>query len=102
MNISPVAVSHDRLMQLKPVQENHDQFIKDHQSRYFIYEIDDNHWQNVNPEGEPEYDLVSVKQEPARLPVGILTVDTGSNSFSFEGDLTISKEDQQLLLQSLQ
>jgi hypothetical protein len=101
MRISPLAISHDRLVQLKPIKENHNQFMNDHQTRYFIYEIDDNRWQDVNPEGETEYDLESIKQEPARLPVGILTVDTESNSFSFEGDLTISKEDQELLFQSL-
>ncbi|MGI4022477.1 MAG: hypothetical protein ACRYFA_13305 [Janthinobacterium lividum] len=101
MNISPVSISHDRLMQLKLIQENHNQVVNDHQSRYFIYEIDDNRWQNVNPEGESEYDLESIKQEPARLPVGILTTDKEMNTFSFEGDLTISKEDQELLFQSL-
>jgi hypothetical protein len=101
MRISPLPISHDRLVQLKPIQENHNQFVNDHQTRYFIYEIDDNRWQNVTPEGETEYDLESIKQEPARLPVGILTVDTETNSFSFEGDLTISKEDQELLFQSL-
>jgi hypothetical protein len=101
MRTSPIPISHERLVQLKPIQENHDQFVSDHQTRYFIYEIDDNRWQDVNPDGQTEYDLESIKQEPARLPVGILTVDNQTETFSFEGDLTISKEDQELLFQSL-
>ncbi len=102
MEIAPVQISHDRLVQLKPIRENQDQFVNDHQQRYFIYEMDDNRWQNVNPDGESEYELESMKQERALLPVGILTIDSETRSFSFEGDLTISKEDQELLFQSLQ
>lgn len=101
MKVSPIAISHDRLVQLKPIQEHHEHFVNDNQTRYFIYEIDDNRWQDVNPEGETEYNLESIKQEPARLPVGILTIDTNSGTFSYEGDLTITQEDQKLLFQSL-
>ena len=101
MKVSPVPISHDRLIQLKPIKQNQDQFKDDQQTRYFLYEIDDNRWQDVNPEGESEYDLESIKQEPAHIPVGILTIDSRNNSFSFEGDLTISKEDQQTLFESL-
>jgi len=102
MEIAPVQISHDRLVQLKPIRENHDQFVNDHQQRYFIYEMDDNRWQNVNPDGETDYGLESIKQERALLPVGILTIDTETRSFSFAGDLTITQEDQALLFQSLQ
>ena len=102
MEIAPVQISHDRLVQLKPIRENHDQFVKNHQQRYFIYEMDDNRWQNVNPDGKTDYELESMKQEKALLPVGILTIDSENGSFSFEGDLTISKEDQELLFKSLQ
>ena len=100
MKISPIQISHDRLVQLKPIEQNQDKLAQNHQTRYFIYEIDYNNWQNVNPEGETEYDLQSIKQEPARLPVGILTIDIEKNSFSFEGDLTISKEDQEMLFEA--
>ncbi len=101
MKIAPVQISHDRLVQLKPIRENHNQFVNDQQHRYFIYEMDDNRWQNVNPEGETDYELESMKQEKVLLPVGILTIDNETGSFSFDGDLTISKEDQDLLFQSL-
>ncbi len=101
MKTTPINISHDRLVELKPIEQQHKQFVNDHQHRYFIYEIDDNRWQNVTPEGETEYDLQSDKQERIKLPVGILTVDEQKGSFSFEGDLTISKEDQNLIFQSL-
>lgn len=101
MQTSSVQISHDRLVQLKPIREIHDQFVNDHQTRYFIYEIDDYRWQNVNPDGETNYELEAIKQERALLPVGILTIDSENGSFSFEGDLTISKEDQELLFKSL-
>lgn len=100
MEHSPIQISHDRLVQIKPIQENHQQFIKDHQTRYFIYEVDDNRWQNVNPNGESEYDLDTIKQEKAALPIGILSVDE-NNGFSFEGDLTVTLEDQTTIFQSI-
>lgn len=100
MKSSLISISHGRLIQLKQIERGHEQFTNDQQTRYFIYEIDDNHWQDVNPEGETDYELQSIKQEPARLPVGILTIDAQKERFSFEGDLTISKEDQSLLFQS--
>ncbi|MVN20837.1 hypothetical protein [Mucilaginibacter arboris] len=100
MRTSPVPISHDRLIQLKPIEQNHDQYVDDHLTRYFIYEIDDNRWQDVTPEGETEYELQSIKQEPASLPVGILTIDNENETFSLEGDLTISKEDQTLLFEA--
>ena len=102
MKTSPIAISHDRLVELKPIDQQHEQFVQDHQQWYFIYEIDDNRWQNVEPDGETDYDLQSIKQERVKLPVGILTVDGQSGTFSFEGDLTITQEDQKLLFQSLQ
>lgn len=101
MRISPTAISHDRLVQLKPIEQNHNQYIDDQKTRYFVYEIDDNRWQDVNPQGETEYDLQSIKQERSTLPVGILTVNLESNTFSFEGDLTITPEDQKLIFDSL-
>jgi len=101
MKTSTISISHGRLVQLKQIERGHEQFANDRQTRYFIYEIDDNHWQDVNPEGETEYELQSIKQERARLPVGILTIDTETRSFSFAGDLTITQEDQALLFQSL-
>lgn len=101
MRISPTPISHDRLIQLKLIEQNPNQYIDDEKVSYFLYEIDDNKWQDVNPEGETEYDLQSIKQEPARLPVGILTVDVKNGTFSFEGDLTITREDQKLLFQSI-
>ncbi len=101
MKSSLISISHERLVQLKQIERGHEQFTNDQQTRYFIYEIDDNHWQDVNPEGETEYGLQSIKQERARLPVGILTIDDKKEVFSFEGDLTISKEDQSLLFQSV-
>ncbi len=101
MKTSPIAISHERLVELKLIAQDHEQFVNDHQHRYFIYEIDDNHWQNVTPEGEMEYDLQSNKQERVKLPVGILTVDEQKGSFLFEGDLTITQEDQNLIFQSL-
>ena len=100
MKISPTPISHDRLIQVKQIEQNHDQFIDDKKTRYFIYEIDDNRWQDVNPLGETEYDLQSIKQEPAQIPVGILTVDQETDTFSFEGDLTITQEDLDLIFQS--
>ncbi len=102
MKTSTISISHERLVQLKQIERGHEQFTNDQQTRYFIYEIDDNHWQDVNPEGETDYELESMKQEKALLPVGILTIDSETRSFSFAGDLTISKEDQELLFQSLQ
>lgn len=101
MKTSPIAISHERLVELKPIEQQHEQFLSDHQTRYFIYEIDDNRWQNVEPDGETDYDLQSIKQERVELPVGILTIDEQKGSFSFEGDLTISKDDQKLIFQSL-
>lgn len=101
MKTSPTAISHDRLVELKPIEQNHEQFVNDHQTRYFVYEINDNSWQNVNPEGEPDYELQFIKQEPARLPIGILTVDPEKTTFYFEGDLTVDKNDQNLIFQSL-
>jgi hypothetical protein len=101
MKISPTPISHDRLVQLKPIKQNHNQYLDDQKVRYFVYEIDDNRWQDVNPEGQTEYDLESIKQEPARLPVGILTVDPASNTFSFEGDQTITQEDLELIFKSI-
>lgn len=101
MKTSPITISHGRLVELKPIEQQHDQLVNDRQQRHFIYEIDDNRWQNVNPDGETEYDLQSIKQERAELPVGILTVDEKKEVFSFEGDLTITQEDQKLLFQSL-
>ena len=102
MRISPVAISHDRLIQLRPIeQHHHEHYVDDAQTRYFLYEIDDNRWQDVNPEGETEYDLESIKQEPARLPVGILTVEANNGTFSYQGDLTITQEDQKILFQSI-
>ena len=102
MKTSPIAISHDRLVELKPIEQQHGQFVNDQQQRYFIYEIDDNRWQNVEPDGETDYDLQSIKQERVELPVGILTVDKQNEVFSFEGDLTITQEDQKLIFQSLQ
>lgn len=101
MSTTPIQISHDRLVKLKPIEAHHDQYIEDHQSRYFIYEIDDNQWQNVNPEGETDYDLESIKQEPAQIPVGILSIDNQSDTYSFEGDLTITQEDQKLIFESV-
>ncbi|WP_419800910.1 hypothetical protein [Mucilaginibacter sp.] len=101
METSPVRISHDRLVRLKPIEESHQQFIRDHQTRYFIYEVDDNRWQNVNPNGEPEYDLESIKQEKALLPIGILTVNQDKNTFGFGGDLTVTQEDQTLIFDSI-
>lgn len=101
MKSSPVQISHDRLVELRPIEQERNQYVDDHQSRYFIYEIDDNRWQDVNPEGETNYDLQSIKQEPARLPVGILTIDNKNGSFSFEGDQTVSEDDQKVLFQSV-
>lgn len=88
-------------MQLRPIAAQNEQFAKDQLSRYFIYEIDDNEWQNVDPEGQTDYDLESIKQKPAELPVGILTVNADNGTFSFEGDLTITQEDQKLLFEAL-
>lgn len=101
MKSSPITISHDRLVELKPIEQQHEQFVNDHQHRYFIYEIDDNRWQNANPNGETEYDLASIKQEPALLPIGIILVDKNSNTFSFEGDLTVTQEDQNVIFKSL-
>lgn len=101
MNISPIQISHSRLVQLKPIEQQHQQFLDDQQSRYFIYEIDDNLWQNVNPDGETDYELQSIKQDPARIPIGILTINKNKTDFDFEGDLTVSKEDQQLLFDAV-
>lgn len=100
MKTSPIAISHERLVELKPIEQHHQQFVNDRQTRYFIYEIDDNTWQNVNPDGETDYELQSIKQEPARLPIGILTVDPENTNYSFEGDLTVDKNDQDLIFQS--
>lgn len=100
MESSPIQISHDRLVRLKPIEENHQQFLKD-QKRYFIYEVDDNKWQNVNPDGSADYDLEFIKQEKALLPIGILSVDQNNNEFSFEGDLTVTKDDQLVIFNSL-
>ncbi|RYE11701.1 MAG: hypothetical protein EOP44_00710 [Sphingobacteriaceae bacterium] len=100
MESSPIQISHDRLVRLKPIEENHQQFLKD-QKRYFIYEIDDNKWQNTNPDGSDDYDLEFIKQEKAVLPIGILSVDQNTNDFSFEGDLTVTKDDQVAIFNSL-
>lgn len=100
MKTSPIAISHERLVELKPIEQHQQQFVNDRQTRYFIYEIDDNTWQNVNPDGETDYELQSIKQEPARLPIGILTVDPEKTTFYFEGDLTVDKNDQNLIFQS--
>ncbi|MGI4727359.1 MAG: hypothetical protein ACRYFL_05225 [Janthinobacterium lividum] len=101
MESSPIQISHDRLVRIKPIEENHQQFVNDHQTRYFIYEVDDNRWQNVNPNGESEYDLETIRQEKAFLPIGILSVDKNSSVFSFEGDLTVSQADQTIIFNSL-
>lgn len=101
MESSPIQISHDRLVRVKPIEENHQQFTNDEQIRYFIYEIDDNRWQNVDPIGEIEEDLLTIKQEPALLPIGILAVDKKTGNFSFEGDLTVTKEDQMLILKAI-
>ncbi|MGI4751836.1 MAG: hypothetical protein ACRYFB_14485 [Janthinobacterium lividum] len=101
MESSPIQISHDRLVRLKLISENQQQAINVDQIRYFIYEIDDNRWQDVNPNGETEYDLQSIKQEPVFLPIGILLVDKKSNTFSFEGDLTVTQEDQETIFKSL-
>lgn len=101
MKTSPIAISHDRLVELKPIEPDQEQFLNHQQHRYFIYEIDDYRWQNVEPDGETDYDLQSIKQERVKLPVGILTVNEQNGVFSFEGDLTIDEDDQTLLFQSL-
>lgn len=97
MESSPIQISRDRLVRLKKIEENQQQAVNNHQTRYFIYEIDDNRWQNANPNGETDYDLQSIKQEPALLPIGIILVDKNSNTFSFEGDLTTTQEDQKII-----
>lgn len=102
MEKSPIQISHDRLVRLKLIEENQQQNLNPHQTRYFVYEIDDNRWQNVDPNGESEYDLQSIKQEPALLPIGIITIDKNSNVFSFEGDLTVTNEDQEVIIKSLE
>ncbi|RYE30285.1 MAG: hypothetical protein EOP42_12510 [Sphingobacteriaceae bacterium] len=94
MENTPIQISHDRLVSLKLITENQQPIIKNQQKRYFIYEIDGNKWQNINPNGEPDADLELIKQEKTVLPIGILTVDENNNSFSFEGDLTVTTEDQ--------
>lgn len=101
MESSPIQISHDRLVRLKLIEENQQQNINEGQNRYFVYEIDDNRWQNANPNGETDYDLASIKQEPALLPIGIILVDKNSNTFSFEGDLTVTQEDQNVIFNSL-
>lgn len=101
MKTSPITISHDRLVELKPIEQQHEQFVNDHQTRYFIYEIDDNRWQNVEPNGETDYDLQSIKQERVEIPIGILTVDEQNRTFFYEGDLTVTQEDQKLLYQAL-
>ncbi len=100
MRVSPITISHNRLVKIKLIEENQPHQIID-QKRYFIYEIDDNKWQNVNPDGSADDDLESIKQEKAVLPIGILSVDQNSNDFSFEGDLTITKDDQLLIFNFL-
>ncbi|RYE36897.1 MAG: hypothetical protein EOP42_01675 [Sphingobacteriaceae bacterium] len=100
MESTPIQISHNRLVRLKLIEENHQQFLKD-QKRYFIYEIDDNKWQNVNPDGSNDDDLEFIKQEKALLPIGILAVNQIDNSFSFEGDLTVTKEDQLVIFKSI-
>lgn len=101
MKITPIPISHDRLVELKPISQEQEQYPDDVQTRYFVYEINDNRWQNVTPEGETEYDLQSIKQKPAQLPIGTLTVDKQNGHFNFEGDQTISPEDQTVIFKAI-
>lgn len=101
MSKSPIQISHQRLVQLSPIAPDHSHFVNDQQTRFFVYEIDDNLWQNVNPDGATDYELQSIKQDPARLPIGILIINENKEGFTYEGDLTVTSDDQKLIFDSL-